>query len=111
MARLFVIVPFLVLALDVFAIVDLSMIDPRRVRTLNKPIWAVLIILLPVIGAVLWFLVGRERRDSGGVARTVAPDDDPAFLRDLKAREDQEERIRRLEQELAELDDDPPAKD
>lgn len=111
MARLFVIVPFLVLALDVFAIVDLAMIEPRRVRTFNKIIWAIIIVVLPVIGAVLWFLVGRERRDAGGERRTIAPDDDPTFLRNLKAQEDQEERIRRLEQELADLDDDPPAKD
>lgn len=108
MARLFVIVPFLVVALDVFAVVDLAMIDPRRVRTLNKPVWVVIILLLPVIGALLWLLVGRERRDAAGQRRTVAPDDDPAFLRNLSAQEDQEERIRRLEQELADLDDDPP---
>jgi drug/metabolite transporter (DMT)-like permease len=108
MARLFVIVPFLVLALDVFAIVDLAVIDPRRVRTLNKPVWVLIIVLLPVIGALLWFLVGRERRDAGGQRRTVAPDDDPAFLRNLSAQEDQQDRIRRLEQELADLDDDPP---
>jgi hypothetical protein len=110
MARLLVILPFLVAALYVFAYVDLGLIDPRRVRSFNKPVWA-LIIVVPVLGAALWFFLGRGRLDSGGVPRTLAPDDDPAFLRDLKAREEQEERIRRLEQELAELDDDPPAKD
>ena len=110
MARLLVIAPFLVAALYVFAYVDLALSDPRRVRAFNKVVW-IFIILLPVIGAILWFLFGRARRDSGGMPRTIAPDDDPAFLRDLKSREDQEERIRRLEQELAELDDDPPAKD
>lgn len=108
MARLFVIVPLLVVALDVFAVVDLALIDPRRVRTLNKPVWVVIILLLPVVGALLWFLVGRERRDAPGQRRTIAPDDDPAFLRNLSAQEDRQERIRRLEQELADLDDDPP---
>ncbi|HWR86627.1 MAG TPA: PLDc N-terminal domain-containing protein [Rhodoglobus sp.] len=113
MARLLVIVPFLALALDVFALVDLSMIDPRRVRATNKFVWALIIIVLPFLGAILWFTIGRERRESGGQRRqTVAPDDDPEFLRDLRSREDQAERIRRLEQELADLDDDPPpAKD
>lgn len=108
MARLFVIVPFLVIALDVFAVVDLSLIDPRRVRTLNKFVWVLIILALPIVGALLWFLVGRDRRDAGGERRTIAPDDDPAFLRNLQTQEDQEERIRRLEQELADLDDDPP---
>ena len=111
MARLFVIVPFLVVALDVFAIVDLAVIDPRRLRTLNKPVWMIIILLLPVVGALLWFLVGRERRDAAGQRRTIAPDDDPAFLRNLNAQEDRQERIRRLEQELADLDDDPPTTD
>ncbi|MFZ2963481.1 MAG: PLD nuclease N-terminal domain-containing protein [Rhodoglobus sp.] len=108
MARLFVIVPLLVVALDVFAVVDLALIDPHRVRTLNKPVWVVIILLLPVVGALLWFFVGRERRDAPGQRRTIAPDDDPAFLRNLSAQEGRQERIRRLEQELADLDDDPP---
>lgn len=108
MARLLVIVPFLVVALDVFAIVDLAVIDPYRVRTLNKPVWVIIILVLPVIGALLWFLVGRERRDATGQRRTIAPDDDPAFLRNLNAQGDRQERIRRIEQELADLDDDPP---
>ncbi|MGK2936241.1 MAG: PLD nuclease N-terminal domain-containing protein [Solirubrobacteraceae bacterium] len=108
MARLFVIVPFLVVALDVFAIVDLAVIDPYRVRTLNKPVWVIIILVLPVIGALLWFLVGRERRDAAGQGRTIAPDDDPAFLRNLNTQGDRQERIRRIEQELADLDDDPP---
>ncbi len=111
MARLLVIVPFLVVALDVFAIVDLALIDARRVRTLNKPVWIVIVVLLPVVGALLWFLVGREGRDAVGERRTIAPDDDPAFLRDLNAHGDRQERIRRLEQELADLDDDSPAGD
>ena len=111
MARFYVVLDFLVLAFDVFAIVDVMLIDGRRIRALNRPIWVLLIVILPVVGAILWFLVGRERRDGGGERRTVAPDDDPAFLRNLRRDEEQDERIRRLEQELADLDDDPPAKD
>jgi len=108
---LLVVLPFLVLAFDVFAIVDLMLIDTRRVRALNRPLWVLLIVILPVVGAILWFLVGRERREGGGEHRTVAPDDDPSFLRNLRRDEEQDERIRRLEQELADLDDDPPTKD
>jgi hypothetical protein len=109
MARLFVIVPFVALALDVFAIVDIALIEERRVRALNKALWIVIVLLLPIIGAVLWFLLGRERRsDRGGERRVVAPDDDPAFLSKLRQQEDADERIRRLEQELSELDDDQP---
>ncbi|GAB3605176.1 hypothetical protein GCM10027413_05850 [Conyzicola nivalis] len=108
MARFLVILPFVVVALDVFAVVDVILTETRRVRALNKVVWVVIIVLLPVIGALLWFFLGKERQDRGGEPRQVAPDDDPNFLRNLRRDEEQDERIRRLEQELAELDDDPP---
>ncbi len=95
--------------LDVFAIIDLVLIERGRVRAFPKFLWLLIILVVPFVGALLWFLVGRERRDRGGERRTVAPDDDPAFLRNLRRDEEQDERIRRLEQELADLDDDPPS--
>jgi hypothetical protein len=111
MARLLVILPFLVLTLDVFTIVDVMLIDRSRIRVLNRLSWVILIILVPVVGAILWLTLGRERRGGSAARRTIAPDDDPAFLKNLRRDEEQDDRIRRLEQELAELDDDPPAKD
>jgi cytochrome bd-type quinol oxidase subunit 2 len=102
------VLPFiLVIGLWVFAYVDLALTERSRVRALPKIAW-VFVIVLPVIGALLWFFIGKERRDRGGQSRTIAPDDDPAFLANLRRDEEQDERIRRLEQELAELDDDPP---
>jgi len=92
----------------VFAIVDLAVIDRNRVRSFSKPVWVVIIVVVPFIGALLWFFIGRGRADRGSVHRSVAPDDDPEFLRSLRDEEERTERIRRLEQELAELDDDPP---
>jgi ABC-type Na+ efflux pump permease subunit len=111
MARLLVVLPFLVLTLDVFAIVDVMLIDRSRIRVLNRVFWVILIVLLPVIGAILWLVLGRERRGGSAERRTIAPDDDPAFLKNLRRDEEQDDRIRRLEQELADLDDDPPTKD
>lgn len=108
MGRFLVIAAIAVVAVDIFAIVDLALTEPRRVRALNKFLWVLIILALPVIGAVLWMLLGKERTDSAGQVRTIAPDDDPSFLRNLRRDEDQDERIRRLEQELADLDDDPP---
>lgn len=108
MPRFLVILFVVVLALDVFAVVDVIMTQRSRVRALPKIVWVLLILVLPVIGAALWFFIGKERRAGGGERRTVAPDDDPAFLKNLRRDEEQDERIRRLEQELADLDDDPP---
>lgn len=107
MSRLFVIVPFIAAGLYVFAYVDLVLTDRERVRAFPKLAWAV-VILLPIVGAILWLIFGKDRLDRGGDRRTVAPDDDPQFLANLRRDEEQDERIRRLEQELADLDDDPP---
>ena len=67
--------------------------------------------MLPVIGAVLWFTLGKDRGKAKPVVRQTAPDDDPDFLRRLGTEKEQEERIRRLERELADLDDDTPTKE
>lgn len=99
------------LVIDVFAIVDLVVIDRSRVRAFPKVVWFIVILVLPIVGALLWFTVGRDwGRQRNRESRIVAPDDDPAFLRSIKLDEEREERIRKLEQELAELDDDPDAK-
>jgi hypothetical protein len=45
----------LILALDVWAIVT---IVQSGATTAQKVLWIVLILLLPVIGVILWFLLG-----------------------------------------------------
>lgn len=113
MSRLFVIVPVIIVALDVFSIIDIITIDERRVRGLPKFLWVAIVVFLPLVGVILWFTIGRARADGGygpgrGERRVIAPDDDPNFLRNLRRDEEADERIRKLEQELSELDDDPP---
>ncbi|GAA4677605.1 PLDc N-terminal domain-containing protein [Frondihabitans cladoniiphilus] len=120
-------------ALFVYALVDCLSADRPRFRVLNKPFWVVVIIVLPVIGAVLWLTMGRRWGRAVERARYRGPDDDPAFLgrsapseastprdrrefdrreRELrrKALRETDERIRRLEQEFADRDrdDDSP---
>ena len=107
MSRLFLLAVAAVV-LDIFALIDLILIERSRVRAFPKVFWVIVIIVIPFIGALLWFFVGRARRDRSGDRRTIAPDDDPAFLKNIRRDEEQDERIRRLEQELADLDDDPP---
>lgn len=94
----------------VYAVADCAFFDRTRIRGLNRGWWIVVILFVPVIGAVLWFLIGRGRahRIPTGRNREVAPDDDTDFLRRLQNDAAQDERIRRLEQELAELGDDEP---
>src|SRR6188474_1132254 len=92
----------------VFTIVDCAVQPAIRHRGVPKPVWLVIVVLLPVLGGILWFVVGRSRETAATLRR--APDDDPEFLGKIGTISDQDERIRRLEEELAQLDaegDDP----
>ena len=107
MVRVYIVVGLVVVALSIYAAIDSLMADRSRIRGLPKALWVLIILLLPLIGPVLWFTIGKDRGSRREVKRQTAPDDDPEFLRRLGSTQDQEERIRRLEQELADLDDDP----
>ena len=107
MPRFWLIFIVVAVAFIVYSLVDCAMADRARIRGPRKPIWLLIILLLPVLGGVLWFVIGRGRRGAAArPSRIVAPDDDPAFLRRIRTDADQDERIRRLEQELADLDSD-----
>lgn len=94
----------------IYSVIDCALIPANRVRGLRKPAWIVIILLLPVVGVVLWFTVGRARAGHESKPR-LAPDDDPAFIGTLGRDREQDERIRRLEEELAALDSDAPDPD
>lgn len=109
MTRLLLILALVATAFWVYTIVDCALQPPTRHRGVSKPVWMVIVIVLPVLGGLLWFLIGRGRAVKPEVRR--APDDDPQFLGSIGSIADQDERIRRLEEELAQLDaeaDDPP---
>lgn len=94
----------LVLALYVYTFIDLATARSADVRVLPRPVWLLVILVVPVLGAVAWLVFGRPvpaRGDGGGFGarlrgprgprpshpsrppRPVAPDDDPDFLRGL----------------------------
>lgn len=111
MARLLVILALVGTAFWVYTIVDCALQPNTRHRGVSKTAWLVIVILLPVLGGLLWFTIGRGRKGKAAPVRR-APDDDPEFLGTIGSIADQDERIRRLEEELAKLDaeaDDPPA--
>ena len=49
------------LALQVYAIVDL--IKRKKTKNLNVPVWVLIIILGEIIGAVLYFAIGRSEEE------------------------------------------------
>jgi hypothetical protein len=108
MVRWIVIGAVAVVAFTVYALVDLFMTHAPRVRAFPKPLWIAVIVALPVLGPILWLLIGKAR-GKPKPTRTVgnAPDDNPTFLSSID-REESDERIRRLEEELRKLDDESP---
>ncbi|MEI3848463.1 MULTISPECIES: PLDc N-terminal domain-containing protein [unclassified Microbacterium] len=108
MPRVLLILALVATAFWVFTIVDCAVQPPTRHRGVSKPVWLLIVVLLPVLGGILWLIVGRARGSSAAARR--APDDDPEFLGRIGTISDQDERIRRLEEELAQLDaeDDDP---
>ncbi|MFE2496821.1 PLD nuclease N-terminal domain-containing protein [Streptomyces scopuliridis] len=73
------------LALSIYAFIDCITTDEKEIRYLPKPIWAILVLLFPLVGSISWLIVGRERTTTA--ARRggwVAPDDNPEFLNSLK---------------------------
>jgi hypothetical protein len=89
------------LVVVLYSLIDCLLTDRLQTRTLPKWLWLVVIVLVPLLGAVGWLLAGRPARSqddpvaaaSGarglGARRRqpVAPDDDPAFLRKLSDEE------------------------
>lgn len=95
-------------AVVLYALFHAIFAPASKVRSLPKGVWILAIILLPVIGAGLWFWLGAprvERRASPlrPVQRGLGPDDDPEFLRRLETQRRQKEREARLSEREAEL--------
>lgn len=59
------ILSLLVIALMVAALVDIIRREDGQVRYLPKFAWIIIVILLPLIGSLLWFAIGREYSESG----------------------------------------------
>lgn len=59
MNNLSLLLPLLILqaALDIFALVN--MVKNKNVKTLNIPLWILIILIFPTIGAIFYFILGR----------------------------------------------------
>jgi hypothetical protein len=72
-----------------YALIDVVLSRSGDVRSLPKTLWAVVVLVVPVLGALAWFVWGRPRSlGDGSIAPgsgrgPLAPDDDPAFLRQI----------------------------
>lgn len=109
-ARVLIVGGLLAVAAAVYAAVDCALTEPERLRALPRPLWLVVILLLPVVGPLLWFVFGRGT--AVVVGRPTGPDDDPVFLRTAAVSRPTarpgtaEPDWQRLEQELVDSDPD-----
>lgn len=73
----------LLVGFTVLALVDCVQTDRTLLR--RKWLWLLAILLVPLLGPIAWFVLGRPRKGPAPPPRRqsppVAPDDDPDFLR------------------------------
>jgi hypothetical protein len=63
----------MVLSLLLYGVLDVSLTDGERIRSLPKALWVTLVLLLPGLGTVLWLLLGRPSKGVGrGGSRAAA---------------------------------------
>ncbi|MEV0583000.1 PLDc N-terminal domain-containing protein [Nonomuraea sp. NPDC050310] len=97
-----VLVSLAVLALWIYSLFDVITTPDEEIRNLPKVLWVLVIVLLPLIGSLFWFLLGRplgpqsatprlrpqqpQQRQQPAPPPPKGPDDDPDFLKDLERR-------------------------
>lgn len=98
---------FATLALMIFALVDVIQRSDADIKHLPKIAWVLFIVLIPLVGGILWFMVGRE---GGWGSRSTsyvepAPRREDRFATLDEARADHgDRRVSSTEQELEALD-------
>ncbi|MBF0660023.1 PLD nuclease N-terminal domain-containing protein [Rhodococcus sp. (in: high G+C Gram-positive bacteria)] len=109
----------IVMIVWVACLIDVIRADEHEVRHLPKPLWLMVVILLPLVGSVLWLLVGRpDGVDRSRTQRPASafpeynrpgrqagqqPETDEEFLRRCRERAEQQRRVAR-EQEKRRLE-------
>jgi hypothetical protein len=121
MFRFYALFFLLDLAVLVVALIDCLSVDEGGIRALPRVYWVLLILLFSPVGGIAWFVAGRPQtvvpkakawKPGNGFPeaerpRDRAPDDDPEFLRGLaKSRREDEDLMRRWEEDLRRREDD-----
>lgn len=108
-ALLTLLVAALAVGFWVYTLIDCVRTDSLRTRGLPKAAWVLIVLLIPLLGGVLWLIIGKDRGNRTPAktgSRPMYPDDDLEFLKSVDVEKERAERIRKLEESLADLDDD-----
>lgn len=120
MARVFALLLLAHTVLAVGTLISCLSAESDEIRGLPRMAWVPVILLVPLLGPITWFVAGRPvpagpaRRWPFGTAipgsprRPVAPDDDTDFLRSLDTTRSREDRdlFERWERDLRRREDD-----
>ena len=97
MVRLFIFLAAVQLILVVLALI--SSLAVERVRNLPRPLWVLIILLIPLVGPLAYFMFGRPATPptAGGPVRRnpprpSSPDDDSDFLRRMNTEQSRRDR-------------------
>ena len=120
---MYLILPAIYFIGTILVLVDIITRDNSLIKHLPKITWAFIVVLLPLMGSILWFLLGREyvqrdepvsfgdpRRGDSAMANAADWDATEAELAALDAEIEffeKQERIKRLEAELKARGRDP----
>lgn len=113
----------LLLGVWIFCIIDVITTPESECRNLPKIVWLLLVVILADIGSIAWLIAGRNWSGAASSAPRGAasrypeydrpgrhvpanPDDDEAFLAQLRARAEEQ---RRRAKEAQPREDEPPA--
>ena len=116
----------LTLGLMVYCLVDIITTDDAQPFGIPKLIWMLLVVMLPLVGSVVWLIVGRRAKlaaqprgsgyervpdhDRPGRAAVSSPESDAEFQRQVRERaEEQRRRYRRAQEQPGPTPDEPPA--
>ncbi|BCL16095.1 hypothetical protein GCM10017556_38340 [Micromonospora sagamiensis] len=107
MVRVFLLLVAAQVVLAALALIDCLSAEKHQVRAMPRVVWVPVLLLVPLLGPVAWFLAGRPAPTRAGPRPAprrapAAPDDDPDFLRSIAdpTRRQDEELFRRWEDDL-----------
>lgn len=101
----------LIVGLTLYTLLDAVRTPAHEARTLPKWLWVLVTLLFPVVGPLMWLILGRPKaqraagaprpgfgqRRSAPAPSVSSPDDDEEYLRWLKAKAERERRSREAE--------------
>lgn len=56
------------LALSVYAFIDCISTKDEDIRHMPKPLWAILVLLFPLVGSISWLIAGKKRQPAARAA-------------------------------------------